>query len=170
MIPRILEYEDGRIIITAEAYSQPELKAIIDKFDMGAEPYLAYVHLSTAPNSPYINLEEDEKEEQMIFDIINTHGDFDIDEPLLKPAVAKLQKLYTSKTKNYYDALGVSIDKMARYLRDKPITEGKDGNLSEIIRIHKEGGGTIRSYKEIEKQVDEELKIKMRGKSKLGDY
>ena len=59
---------------------------------------------------------------------------------------------------------------MAKYLRDAPIEAGKDGNLSEIIRIHKEGGATLRSFKDIEKQVDEELKTKMRGKTTMGEY
>lgn len=170
MIPKILEYVDDRIMVTAEAYSVPELKNIITKHELKAEPYLAYVHLMTAPDSPYINIPDDEKEETVIYAVIQTHGDFDIDDKLIKPALDKLTKLYTSTTKNYYDSLKISIDKMSAYLRDKPIIEGKDGNLSEIIRIHKEGGATIRSFKDIEKQVDEELKTKMRGKSVLGDY
>lgn len=170
MIPRILEYENGRINVTPEAYIIPEIKEILDKYDLEAEPYLAYIHLSTCPDSPYINLPEDEKREIIIYDIIQSLGDFDIDEPLLVKAVSKFEELYTSTTKRYYDALKISIDKMSQYLKDKPIVEGKEGNLSEIIRIHKEGGSTIKSFKEIEKQVDEELKTKMRGKNILGDY
>lgn len=170
MIPKILEYEDGRIKVTAEAYMVKELHDLITKYDMMAEPYLAYVHLMTAPDSPYMNLDETEKEETIVYDIVNSIGDLDLGDPLLAKAVEKLESLYTSTTKNYYDSLKISIDKMSRYLRDKPIIEGKDGNLSEIIRIHKEGGSTIRSFKDIEKQVDEELKLKMRGKNILGDY
>ncbi len=170
MSPKILEYEEGRIKITVEAYIVPELKAIIEKYDMEAEPYLAYVHLMTANDSPYINLPEGEKEEVVLYDVINSLGDFDTDEPLLKYAIEKLEKLYTSTTKNYYNALKVSIDKMAQYLRNSEITEGKEGNLSEIIRIHKEAGTTIASFKNIEKQVDEELKAATRGDQEVGEY
>lgn len=170
MIPKILEYEDGRIKVTAEAFMIKELHDIIVKYDMMAEPYLAYAHLMTSPDSPYMNLDENEKEETVIYDIVNSIGDLDLGDPLLAKAVEKLNSLYTSTTKNYYDSLKVSIDKMSRYLRERPILEGKDGNLSEIIRIHKEGGSTIRSFKDIEKQVDEELKTKMRGKNIMGDY
>ena len=170
MIPRILEYEEGRINITENAYLIPEVKVFIDKYGDKAEPYLAYVHLMTAPDSPFTNVEEQEKHETVVYDVIQTTGEFDIEEPLLAEAVEKFRKLYTSTTKNYYDSLKISIDKMSEYLRDKPITEGKDGNLSEIIRIHKEGASTIRNFKDIEKQVDEELKTKMRGKNTLGEY
>ena len=170
MIPKIFEYEDKRIKVTAEAFMIPELHEIIKKHDLKAEPYLAYCHLMTAPTSPYANEPDDEKQDKVIFDVIQTVGDFDIEDELLQPAVEKLEGLYTSTTKRYYDALKISIDKMAKYLKDTPITQGKEGNLGEIMRIQKEGALTIRNFKDIEKQVDEELKTKMRGKNDLGDY
>jgi hypothetical protein len=170
MSPKILEYEDGRIKITASAYLQPELKVLIDKFDTKVEPYLAFVYFLTATDSPYINLPEEEKEEAIIFDVVSTLGEFDYKEPLLKPAVDKLEYLNTSTTKRYYEALKSSIDKMSDYLRTTSIIEGRDGNLTEIIRIHKEGASTIRNFKDIEKQVDEELRVKTRGDVEIGEY
>jgi len=169
MVPKILDYEDGRIVVTANAALIPEIKNIIDKYP-NPEPYLAYVHLMTAPDSPYINLEDDEKGDTVIYDIIQTLGDFDSDDELLELALDRFKQFYSSTAKNYYDSLKISIDKMAKYLRDEPIVSGRDGNLSEIIRIHKEGATNIRNFKDIEKQVDEELKTKMRGKSNLGEY
>lgn len=170
MIPRILEYEDGRVKVTAYAYTIPEVKAIIDKYDMDAEPYLAYVHAMSAPDSPYINVPDDEKKEIVIYDIQETLGDFDFNDEILDNAISKFESLYTSTTKRYYDGLKKSIEKMAKYLSEKEIIEGKDGNLSELIRIHKEGGLTIRNFKDIEKQVDEELRVKMKGNNELGEY
>lgn len=172
MSPNILEYENGRIRVTANAYLIPELKNILDKFDNDAEPYLAYVHLMTAIDSPYINIPEDEKRETITYDIheVFSDMDFDPDEELLDPAIEKLKSLFTSTLMNYYESMKISIEKMSRYLRNSEITEGRDGNLSEIIRIHKEAGSTIRSFKDIERQVDEEIKIKTRGDVELGDY
>jgi hypothetical protein len=59
---------------------------------------------------------------------------------------------------------------MSDYLRTTSIIEGRDGNLTEIIRIHKEGASTIRNFKDIEKQVDEELRVKTRGDVEIGEY
>ena len=170
MTPRILEYEDGRIKVTAYAYTIPEVKALIDKYDMEAEPYLAYVHAMSAPDSPYINIPEDEKKEAVIYDIQETLGEFDYNDPLLKHAIDKFDSLYTSTTKRYYDGLKKSIERMAKYLEHEEIVAGKDGNLAEIIRIQKDGGITIRNFKDIEKQVDEEMKVKMKGNNELGEY
>jgi len=170
MTPRILEYEDGRVKVTAYAYAIPEVKALIDKYDMGAEPYLAFVHAMTAPDSPYVNVPDDEKVEVIVFDVQETMGDFDYQDELVENAIAKFNSLYTSTTKRYYDGLKKSIEKMAKYLADAEIEAGKEGNLSELIRLHKEGGSTIRNFKDIEKQVDEELKVKMKGNNELGEY
>jgi len=170
MIPRILEYEDRRVKVTAHAYAIPEIKALIDKYDMKVEPYLVYVHAMSAPDSPYVNIPEEEKKEAVIYDTQDTLGDFNFDDPLLQNAIDKFNSLYTSTTKRYYDGLKKSIEKMAVYLSNEEIVAGKDGNLSELIRIHKEGGATIRNFKDIEKQVDEELKTKMKGSNEMGEY
>lgn len=170
MIPRILEYEDGRIIITAEAYSIPEIKALIDKHDMKAEPYLAYVHLMTAPDSPYINVPFDEKEETVIYNVIETHGDFDPYDPLIAPAIQKLKSYYTSTLERKYEAAKVLHEKFTKYMMEKEIVEGKDGNMAELMRLLEKIGPEMRAFKDLEKQVDEELKTKMRGKNILGDY
>jgi hypothetical protein len=172
MIPKILEYDptDFRISVTAEAFAIPELKVILDKHELQAEPYLMYVHLMTAPDSPYINLPIDEKAETVIYDVINSLGDFDPFDDLLKPAVAKLDSLYTSPLVRHYKGLKILLDKFTQYAIDKEIIEGKDGNMPELQRLLKEAGINMKSFKEIEKQVDEELKTKMKGKTQLGDY
>lgn len=170
MIPRIIEYEEGRIVITAEAYSIPEIKSLIDKYDMKAEPYLAYIYLMTAPDSPYINLPEDEKDETIIYNVIETYGNFDIYEPILKKAIITFKNLYTSTMVRKYEAAKVLHEKFTKYMLNEDITSGKDGNMSELMRILEKLGTDMRSFKDLEKQVDEELKTKMKGKAILGEY
>lgn len=170
MTPRILEYEDGRIVITVEAFTIPEVNAIITKYE-NPEPYLAYVYLMSSVDSPYMNLPEEEKEDTIIYNVNETLGEFDSNEKLLKPAVTILSKLWDSKAKRYYDSLGIGMDKVSEHMRIVEISSaGKDANLSEINRMIREAGSTLKSYKEAERAVDEELKTKMRGKSALGDY
>jgi hypothetical protein len=172
MIPRIFEVSEdkNRLKVTPECYTIPELKAIMDKFDMQAEPYLLYIYNHTHPEAPYINLSEDEKEENIVYDIVNTLGDFDTDDPLLQKAITKLKKLFTSTVQNYYEGLKFSMDNMAKYLRTTQILEGKDGNLSEIMRAQQNAGNTIRAFMDAQKQADDELKTKMKGNNEIGEY
>lgn len=167
MSPKILDYEDGRIKVTAEAFCIPEIKVLLDKYDMKAEPYLAYVHLMTALDSPYINIPDDEKQETVVYDIIQTMGDFDTEEPMLDVAIEKFRLLYDSRAKRYYDSVGKLMDKLSKYADQISIT---DENAEGVAKRIKEAGATMRSYKDAEKQVEEELKVKMRGKNNLGDY
>ena len=95
MIPRILEYEDGHIIVTENAYTISEIKALIDKYK-NPRPYLTYVHLMTAPDSPYINEDMDTKSDSIVYELTQTLGEFDVTDPLVDAAVEKFNNLYTS--------------------------------------------------------------------------
>lgn len=176
MTPKILEYTDGRIVITPEAFMIKELNDIINKHGDGtssgggAEPYLAYVHLMTWPESPYINLPEEEISDTVQFDITQTIGDFDIEDELIQPAVERLARQWQTKAKRYYDSLSSMLDKQATWLKSVEIEHGREGNLSDINRMIEKAGVTLKSFKQVEKEVDEELKTKMRGKSTLGEY
>lgn len=171
MIPKILEYIDGQIEVTPEAFMIKELNDIINKHDKNAAPYLAYVHLMTWPESPYIYLPLEEISDTVTFDVIQSVGDFDVDDELIQPAIDRLNRQFESKAKRYYESLGIALDKLALHLREVEVNSGgKDSNLSEINRMIRDAGSTFKSYKEVEKQVDEEMKVKMRGKSSMGDY
>jgi hypothetical protein len=177
MIPRIFEVSEDktRLKITPECYTIPELKAIMDKFDMLAEPYLLYVYNHTHPEAPYINLPEDEKEENIIYDIMNvfdqaTYGDIDFEEPLLKKAIDSLNNKFLTTTRRYFLSSKRLMDKNASFAQNIQIVDGKDGNWDQVQRMLREVGQTMKSFKEAEKQADDELGIKMKGNNELGGY
>jgi hypothetical protein len=171
MNPRIFEYADGNIIILAETYSIPELKALIDKYgEEGCKPYLTYCYLMTVLDSPYSNLDSEEKEETVIYDVINTIGDFDIEEELLEPALKKLTKLYTTQLTLFFEEIKNELHRIRMYLKNTDISGGKDGDLSERFRILKEAGTIVNSYNKTKQAALEEVKAKARGKGKIGDY
>ena len=167
MIPKILEYEEGRLRVTENAFMLPEIKCILDKYDSNAEPYLAYIHHMTHPESSYINIEEDEKRETIIYDVIQTVGDFDIEEPMLDAGVKRLEELYMTRTRKYFTNISKLMDKVGAYADTALVS---DENLADVNRTLKDVGATMKSFKEAEKQIDEELKTKMKGKNVLGDY
>lgn len=168
MIPRILIYEDGQLTITENALSIPELRAIIDKYgDKDSLPYLTFVSHMSYPDSPYVNLEGEEKLATIIYDTQATMGMFDFDDKLLDIAIAKMEQLFTSRTKKYFDGLSRLMDKVSVYSKTAEVS---DENLSDINRTLKDAGSTMRSFKDAEKQVDEEIKTKMKGKNILGEY
>ena len=170
MEPQILDYEDGRLLVTKEAYMIPETRALIEKYEKDVEPYLAYLHLMTWLRSPYRAFDINDREENVIFDVTQTVGNFDIDEPLLKPALEKLIKMNTTALTSFFLEVEQELHRMRVYLRDNPISDGREGNLADRFRILKEAGAIVASYGKSKQAAEEEIKIKGRGKAQIGDY
>ena len=170
MIPRILEYEDNRVKVTAEAYGIPEIKAILDKHDMKAEPYLAYVCAFVYPDSPYVNIPDAEKQESIAYDIQVTYGDFDMDDELLVSAIDRLKALMTTKTVALADELGNEIDRLRLYMKNSPIMDGEGGNLKDRISLMKDISKIATEYQKVREMADKELKVAVKGDHELGGY
>lgn len=167
MTPRLLEYEDGRIKITAEAYVISEIKALIDKYDMKAEPYLSYVHSMTALDSQYVNIPENEKSEAIIYDIQATLGDFDYDDPLVANAIEKLRSLYTSSMMLLAVELAEELHRLRIWLKTNPISEE---NLPMRQSILKDIDKYATAYQKIKDQAEKEMKVATKGDHELGEY
>jgi hypothetical protein len=170
MIPKILEYEEDRIKVTAQAYAIPEIKDIIDKYDMGAEPYLMFVYAMSAVDSPYINIPEEEKVESIVYDISYTLGQFDYEEELLTIAIDKLKSLYSSPIVLLANELEQELHRLRKYLRDTPVVGGSEGNFRERMSLMEKIDKIANSYQKVRKQADEELKVATKGDHEIGEY
>lgn len=169
--PKIFIYEEGKVFLTPECMFIPEIKAIVDKYgEIGAIPYIGYIHLMKSISSPYRNYEDTEKKELVIYDVITTMGDFDINEPLLEPALDKLEQMNSSALTLFFLEIEQELHRLRNYLKDHPISAGKEGDLTERFRILKEAGALTNSYNKTKLAAEEELKIKGRGKAQIGDY
>lgn len=166
---RIFDIEEGKVIINENCYLIPELKALIDEYS-DPIPALSYVHFLTHPDSPYHNLPDGEKEQIVSEDV---GGDFGLEDEVLEIAIAKLQKLYHTPIQDYYEGQKNSMHIVGKFLKnlsESSITTGKDGNLSEIVRMQKEAGKTMESFLKLEKLWREQVEQKLRGNAEQGEY
>jgi hypothetical protein len=167
MIPRILEYEEGRIKVTAEAYAIPEINKIIQKYDYeNCEAYLTYVAYLSYPDSPYINLPENERTESALFDVKETFGEFDENDALIPPAVEKLQGLYKSAAVLAADEMEQELHRWRIYLRDTPM----GGEMKDRISIVDKFEKVAASAANLRKIADDEIGGAMKGNNELGAY
>lgn len=169
MIPRILEYIDGRVVVTAEAFGIPEVKALLDKYDMKAEPYLAFVMYMSSPVSPYINipLENDERKDSIIYDVNTTYGDFEFDEPLMYNAIERLRTLYMSPNMALAIELGEELHRFRKYLKDNPLTEE---NIPLRQAILKDIDKYSLNYTKIKQNAEKEMQVATKGDHEIGQY
>lgn len=170
MLPRILEYEDNRVKVTPEAFTIPEIKAILDKYDMEAEPYLSYVTGLSYPDSPYRHIPKEERAEAIIYDIKETIGDFDEDDPLIQPAVDRLRSLWESPQTLLADEMEEELHRWRKYLKDTPLIGGMDGNMKDRLAFIDKVEKISAAAANIRKIADDEIGPKMKGTAELGEY
>lgn len=164
---RIFDVEDGVVKINENCLLIPELKSIVTAYPEGYIPALSYVYFMSAPESPYGNLPEEEKQ-QVISDDVK--GNFGLEDEIITVALDKLKKLYETPTMRYYEAVKKSMDNLSVFLNTEKVKSGKDGNIEAIDRIQSNAGKKIKAFKELEKAVDDEIKVAMRGKAQSGMY
>lgn len=170
MLARILEYDGNRVRVTAEAYTIPEIKAILDKHDMNADPYIKYVADMSYPDSPYKNIPKDERAEASIFDIKDTLGDFDHEDELIEPAIARLRSLWESALTLLADELEEELHRWRNYLRDTPLAGGVDGNMKDRLSLMQNIEKIAAAARNIRKQADDEIGPKLKGGNEMGEY
>lgn len=167
MTPRILEYEEGMIVITPEAMMIPETRSIIEKHGKDyCMSYLGYVYMHSYPDSPYRNMDEREKEEQIIADIKESMGDFDETDELIKPAIEKLRSLWTSPQVLSADEMEQELHRWRTYLRDTPM----GGDMRDRLIIVDKFEKTAQAAANMRKIADDEIGHKMKGSNELGEY
>ncbi len=168
MRPRILEYEEGRIKITPEAWIIPEVHAIITKYgDDKCEPYLGYVYMMSYPDTPYNYMAIDERREAALFDVKETMGEFDENCDLLDVAIDRLKSLWTSEHAHTADEMEEELRRWRRYLRETPLGGEEMKNRLSIIDKFQKATETAAN---IRKLADEEANTRMKGDNELGEY
>lgn len=172
MTPKILEYDNttGRVVITAQAFAIPEIKALIDKYELKAEPYLSYVHAMSAYDSPYIKIPKAERQEAVIYDVKETMGDFDYEDELVDEAIAKMQSLYTTVTTLMADQLEEELHEWRLLLKNERATMGEGGNMKDRMNIMANIDKYAANVAKVRKQADDEVGTRMKGDNELGMY
>lgn len=167
MTPRILEFEEGRVKITAEAYGIPEVYEIIKKYENDADPYLAYVASFSYPDGVYVRLPKEDQMEAVLYDVKFVYGDFNENDPLLPPAIERLRSLWETQASKIADDLEEELQRWQKYLRETPLGgEEMKNRLAITDKIEKLTETAMR----LRKVADDEIKAKMKGSAELGDY
>lgn len=168
MIPKILEYEDKRVKITPQAFAIPEIKALIDKYDMDVEPYLTYIHAMTAPDSPYVNIPAEERNDAALYDIQATIGEFDYEDPLVDEAIERFRRFYTTPNTILAEQAGEEIYSLVKWLKTTPY--GDEENVKTRIQLLKDLHKVSSEYVKVKHLADEEMHAAVKGDHELGGY
>lgn len=155
---KLIDYEEGKITLTIHCHNLQFLKVLVDKYQDNALKVISYVFYMSYPRheNPYCNVPASEKSELVAMDL---GIDFSLDDKDIDTAVEKCAKMYSTPISRMYHSLSNALDKISNYFDDAEISDGKDGNLTQIINAAKNYGSIRDSFKKIKSDFDEENKV-----------
>lgn len=163
---RLFEIQNKTLIPTEHCYAIKWLKVIMDEYPDNYLKVYAYIFYMTcpSPDNPYFNLVEDEKEEAIIHDIA---VDFSTEDDVIIEALDRAEKLYETSSVRAFQGLKKAMDNIADYMGNRPITDGKDGNIGQIRAMAKDFDNIRQSYKGVLKDLEAEQEAHVRGGQNL---
>ena len=126
--------------------------------------YIYYMNYPNPEDNPYFHYKESEKEEEILRDIGAT---FSPDDDDVYFALTQYEKMCQTETSRAYNGIKTMLDKMATYMTITAITDGRDGNISQIATVAKNFDMIRQSYKGVFKDLMEEQTTSVRGGQNL---
>ncbi len=163
MIIKLFDVQNGKVVPTEHCYT---LKALKDLMDNYPEDYLKiyqYLFYMTCPNpdlNPFFNTPERDKEHLIMREL---DAEFSTEDEDVYAALKFCERLYETPTSRAYEGMKKALDRIANYLSTTQITDGKDGNISQIRAVAKDFDSIRQSFKGVYKDLQEEQQSKVRG-------
>jgi len=161
--------------ITPEGVNIPEMLAIWQKDTtpnkIEAKQIYAYIYHMCDPESVYAKKDLNTREQLVIKDYVKDKALIRRKE--VKEACEKYKLLNAPITLDFLESVKITLNKLSRYMVDTEITDGKTGNIGDILNVINRGGALIVSYGELVKKVESDLSIlkaKKRGDVKVNIF
>lgn len=164
---KIFDVENNIVIPTVHCYKLKSLKAIIDKYPDNYMEVLAYLFYMSCPDpesNPFFDAKETDKE-QLITSQLNMN--FSVEDDSIVEALDFLKTLYETPSYRAYVGIKSMLDRVANHMENAQITDGKDGNLVQLINTAAKFDEVRKAFKNTYKDLQEEQKSSVRGNSQI---
>ena len=160
---KIFEMENGVIVPTEHCDTLKTLRTIKENYEDYMQVYL-YIFYMTCPNpdmNPFFNVRNDDKEELILKELGDIN--FSPEDSDVKAGLELLTELYSTPTLRAYQGIKGAMDRIADYMEEVVVTDGRDGNISSLIAVAAKFDQIRQSYKGAYKELMEEQKSIVRG-------
>jgi hypothetical protein len=164
---RLFDVLNGEIIPTEHCYTMLCYKKIMDAYPDEYLNIYAYLFYLSCPNpefNPFFDVPENDKEELIRREV---GGEFDSDDELIQNALDVTKSLYDTPTVRAYMGIKGMLDKLAKYMENTAITDGRDGNITALINAAKNFESVRQSFKGVLKDLQDEQQATVRGAQRL---
>ena len=164
---RLFDVQNGKVIPTEHCYTLKFLKDIMDEYPDEYMKIYTYLFYMTCPNpdiNPFFHYRSIEKEEAVYEEV---GGDFSMEDEIIVKALRTCEKMYETETSRAYNGIKIALDNIADYMAKSSITDGRDGNISQIANVAKNFDGIRQAYKGVFRDLIEEQQSSVRGGQNL---
>lgn len=151
---KIFDLVEKRVILNENILLIPAFKNVYEKYN-GDLNVFCFIYYYCDYKSPFADYKPEQKEETLM-ELYNPDGSFTLEDQEILEAMKQYKDFQWTPAMELLEATKVTFHNMAAYLRTASISDGKDGNISQISNILKQIGPTVSSYDELEKQVARE--------------
>ena len=130
----IFDIENKIVIPSKNCYLIDWLKVIMEKYPNNYIKVYSYIFFMSCTNkeNPYFNVKETDREEIVRRDI---DIDFDTDDMDIEFAIERCKELYETRLQRFYISCKNKIDKFSEYLDHNEITDGREGNITQQLKV-----------------------------------
>lgn len=163
MIVKLFDIQNSELVPTEHCYALDFLKSIMDEYPdsyLSIYKYLFYMTCPSPDMNPFFHLPENDKEEIIIEE---SSMEDSPEDPKIKFALDRCEAMYQSPTHRAYLGIKKALDNMATYMANTQITDGRDGNISQIRAVAKDFDAIRQSFKGAYKDLQDEQQTSVRG-------
>ena len=163
MLVKLFDVQNNEVIPTEHCYALDFLKTIMEEYPETYLQVYKYLFYMTCPNpdmNPFFHLPENDKEEIIIEEVKLEES---TEDGIIINALEKCMKMYETPTHRAYLGIKRALDNMATYMANTPITDGRDGNISQIRAVAKDFDAIRQSFKGAYKDLQDEQQTSVRG-------
>lgn len=160
---KLFDIVNNKVAPTEHCYTIRSLKYIMDNYKEDYLSIYAYLFYTTCLNeeeNPFANVPEEDKEDIILKEV---GGDFSIDEQPIAEALDLCRALFSTASYDLYLSAKVGIEKVSKYIRNTPITDGRDGNNTSYLKYLEKYDEVCRSFEARYKAFKEEQNRTPRG-------
>jgi len=125
--------KDGNVLLQDQTIAlSPELFALYKHKDYGSRAIRWIVSMYDY-NSPYRNLPESERKQEVTFDIYKKKSHYILEKDIVKEAAAKYQKLQYDPLLEQYSVFNEKMAQFNEYIKKMPITGDNATELQKVM-------------------------------------
>lgn len=163
MLIRLFDVQNDVVVPTEHCYTLKTLKTIMDEYPddyLKVYQYLFYMTCPSPDLNPFFTTPDLDKEELVLEEV---DAEFSTEDAPIRVALDFCVKMYSTPTSRAYHGIANMLDKLADYMANTSIDDGRDGNITQLVNAAAKYEAIRTSFKGAYRDLKDEQQSHVRG-------